>query len=178
MNDAYPYPGQHIQIQSLKHNGHVHRVWDESVVLQRSSQNWIVGNDKAIVHESDGREWITREPAICTFGKDQWFNTIGMLRQDGVYYYCNIGSPFLWKNNHLQYIDYDLDVKVFPDMTYTILDEDEFDLHSRHMNYPKQVVDHVHRGLDELLQKIFQRKGAFEPEYVERWYERFLHYSR
>lgn len=172
----YPHPGQQIQIESYKHEGSLHRVWEASTVLQTGSQSWIVGNDRVLVRESDGREWRTREPAICTFGKGQWFNTIGMLREDGVHYYCNIGSPYEWSKQKLHYIDYDLDVKVFPDRTYVILDQEEFEEHRKQMNYPDEVVKKVQDGLQELLSLVHQRKGPFEPDYVERWYERFLQY--
>ena len=123
------------------------------------------------------REWKTKEPAICTFGKGQWFNTIGMLREDGVHYYCNIGSPYRWHNSALEYIDYDLDVRVFPDRTYMILDQDEYEEHRRQMGYPESVRKQIDQGLNELLSLIFQQKLPFEPEYVERWYERFLQYK-
>ena len=87
-----------------------------------------------MVTESDGRTWVTREPAICYFHAKQWFNVIGMLREDGIYYYCNISSPFALDDEAIKYIDYDLDVKVFPDMTYHILDEDEYADHKKAMN--------------------------------------------
>lgn len=172
----YPRPGEEIKIKSYKHNGSLHRVWDSSTVLQTGSSSWIVGNDRILVKEADGNEWRTKEPAICTFGKGQWFNTIGMLREDGVHYYCNIGSPYNWKKDALQYIDYDLDVKVYPDMTYVILDQDEYDEHRRRMNYPETVIANIQRGLDELLSLIHQKKGPFEADYVEQWYERYLQY--
>lgn len=174
---VFPHPGQQIQIKSYKHDGSLHRVWERSIVLQTGLQSWIIGNDRAIVREADGREWTTKEPAICTFGKKQWFNSIGMLREDGVYYYCNIGSPYRWENNVLRYVDYDLDVKVFPDMTYQVLDQDEYEAHRRQMKYPPEVVAEIEQGLKELISLIQQRKGPFEPEYVERWYEMFLQYG-
>lgn len=173
----YPHPGQDIKIKSYKHDGSLHRVWDSSTILQRGSSSWIIGNDRILVRESDGNQWRTREPAICTFGKEQWFNTIGMLREDGVHYYCNIGSPYRWHDQSLQYIDYDLDVKVFPDMTYTILDEEEYEEHRKQMNYPDTIMFEVKRGLEELLSLIHQKKGPFEVDYVERWYERYLQYK-
>jgi protein associated with RNAse G/E len=173
----YPRPGEEIKIKSYKHNGALHRVWNSSTVLQTGITSWIVGNDRILVKEADGNEWRTKEPAICTFGKGQWFNTIGMLREDGVHYYCNIGSPYRWQNAALQYIDYDLDVKVFPDMTYVILDQDEYDEHRRRMNYPETITHEIKRGLDELLSLIHQKKGPFEADYVERWYERYLQYK-
>ncbi|MEJ9314824.1 DUF402 domain-containing protein, partial [Priestia megaterium] len=105
-----PVEGETIQIHSYKHNGHIHRVWDRTTVLKATNNLVIGGNDRTVVTESDGRTWVTREPAICYFHAQQWFNVIGMIREDGIYYYCNISSPFIYDDNEaLKYIDYDLD---------------------------------------------------------------------
>ncbi|QDP39383.1 nucleoside tri-diphosphate phosphatase [Radiobacillus deserti] len=173
---AGPAPGSSIQIHSYKHDGQLHRVWDNSLVL-KSTRNVIIGaNDKTLVTESDGRTWITREPAICYFHSKYWFNIIGMLRTDGIYYYCNISSPFVYDAEALKYIDYDLDIKVFPDMTFTLLDEDEYELHKAQMNYP-EVLDHILKNnVEYLVRWIRQRKGPFSPEFVDQWYELYLTY--
>ena len=72
-----PIVGAPIQIHSYKHNGHIHRIWNETTVL-KGTQNLIIGaNDRTLVTESDGRTWITREPAICYFHSQYWFNIIG-----------------------------------------------------------------------------------------------------
>ena len=91
-----PRAGSTIEIQSYKHNGQLHRVWEQSLVLKGTDTVVIGANDKTQVTESDGRTWITREPAICYFHSKYWFNIIGMLRNDGIYYYCNISSPFVY----------------------------------------------------------------------------------
>jgi len=168
-----PRPGTVITIESYKHDGTRHRTWDKTLVLH-NGRRLIGGNDRVLVTEADGRQWITREPAICTFTRGDWFNTIAMLREDGVYYYCNLGSPFRWKNGVLTYIDYDLDVKVYPDFTYVVLDEDEFEENRRRMGYPDAVVRHVYQGLRRLKQLIHHRKGPFQPGYVEKWFARYL----
>lgn len=98
---SFPKEGSTIQIQSYKHNGTLHRIWEDTTILKGSSKVVIAGNDRIIVRESDGRHWRTREPAICYFDADQWFNTIGMIRADGIYYYCNIGTPFTWMKKRL-----------------------------------------------------------------------------
>ncbi|WP_186576707.1 nucleoside tri-diphosphate phosphatase [Aquibacillus kalidii] len=169
-------PGSTIQIQSYKHNGQLHRVWDTSMVLKGTSNMVIGANDKTLVTESDGRTWTTREPAICYFHSKHWFNIIGMLRNDGIYYYCNISSPFVFEEAAVKYIDYDLDIKVFPDMTFTLLDEDEYELHSRQMNYPKVLDSILKNNIEYLIRWIRQRKGPFSPEFVDQWYERYLTY--
>ncbi|KEZ47503.1 MULTISPECIES: DUF402 domain-containing protein [Metabacillus] len=171
---GFPKEGDSIQIHSYKHDGHIHRIWDETTVLKASGHCIIGGNDRTIVTESDGRTWITREPAICYFHTKYWFNVIGMIREDGIYYYCNISSPFAWDDEALKYIDYDLDVKIFPDMTYIILDEDEYEYHRKKMNYPNVIDLILKSNLEKLLRWIRQRKGPFSPDFIDEWYERYL----
>ncbi|MFZ4453403.1 nucleoside tri-diphosphate phosphatase [Salibacterium aidingense] len=170
----FPETGRTIEIQSYKHNGTLHRIWEETLILQGTSKEIIGANDRILVHEADGRTWRTREPAICYFHKDKWFNMIGMIRTDGIYFYCNIGTPFVWDEEALKYIDYDLDIKVAPDMSYHILDKDEFELHKETMGYPPELEEKVTVGLEELQNWIYQRRGPFQPQFVEKWYERFL----
>ncbi|TQS70645.1 DUF402 domain-containing protein [Ornithinibacillus gellani] len=173
---AVPTPGSKIQIESYKHNGSLHRVWESSLVLKGTEMVVIGANDRTLVTESDGRTWMTREPAICYFHAKYWFNIIGMLREDGIYYYCNISSPFVYEDKKVKYIDYDLDLKIFPDMTYTVLDEDEYEVHRKQMNYP-EVLDRILYNHIEYLQKwVQQRKGPFAPGFIDQWYERFLTY--
>lgn len=171
-----PEPGSNIEIQSYKHDGNIHRIWESTIVLKGTEKIVIGANDRTKVTESDGRVWITREPAICYFHAELWFNIIGMIRQDGVYYYCNIGSPFVYDGEALKYIDYDLDIKVFPDMTYELLDEDEYELHQRLMSYPKKLDPILKRNIRHLKHWIHQQEGPFASDFVDNWYERYLTY--
>ncbi len=175
---AVPVEGVSMQIQSYKHNGHIHRIWNETTILKGSKHLIIGGNDRTIVTESDGRTWITREPAICYFHSDLWFNVIGMIREDGIYYYCNISSPFAFDDEALKYIDYDLDIKVFPDMTFNLLDEDEYEFHKKLMNYPEEIDGILKENVAKLISWIRQRKGPFAPDFIDIWYERYLSYRR
>jgi len=168
--------GETIQIHSYKHNGHIHRIWEETTVLKGTNTVIIGGNDRTMVTESDGRTWITREPAICYYHSQCWFNILGMLREDGIHYYCNLSSPFVFDDEALKYIDYDLDIKVFPDMTYVLLDEDEYDEHRKLMGYPDVIDKILKANMEKLIDWIRQKKGPFAPDFVDRWYERFLTY--
>lgn len=174
-----PKPGRNIRIESYKHDQSFHRSWDKTQLLHLSDAVLIGGNENVKVTESDGRVWRTREPAICTFGRGQWFNVIAMIRKDGIYYYCNIGSPFNFKEkNTISYIDYDLDVKIFPDSSYIVLDKEEYTQHSRLMKYPDDVHKQVHRGVQEVITWLEEKRGPFKPGFVDRWYERYLQLKR
>ena len=171
-----PKAGELVKIQSYKHNGSIHRVWEETMVLKSTSSMLIGANDRVLVTESDGRTWHTREPAIAFFTANYWFNVICMLRNDGIHYYSNISSPYVFDEGAVKYIDYDLDIKVFPDMTYKILDEDEFIEHKQLMNYPVVLERILYKQLNVLERWVLQRKGPFAPDFAERWYEQFLTY--
>src|SRR5699024_9630743 len=128
------------------------------------------------VLESDGRTWMTREPAILYFSANHWFNVIGMLRKGGIYYYCNMSSPFVYDAEALKYIDYDLDFKVYPDFTYELLDEDEDAEHKNKITHPAVIDRIMHEQMDILKKWIHHRFAPFSPEFVDRCYEHYLTY--
>ena len=61
--------GDRLVIHSYKHNGCIHRAWDEAVFIEETDEYYVFGNDKTKVIESDGRKWKTKEPAILYFFK-------------------------------------------------------------------------------------------------------------
>ena len=173
-----PAEGDIVQIHSYKHNGQIHRVWQETMVLKSTPKILIGANERTLVTESDGRTWLTREPSITYFHTELWFNIICMLREDGVYYYCNMRSPFVFDHNAIKYIDYDLDVKIFPDMSYTLLDEDEYEQHKQEMNYPPVIDSILKANVNKLINWIQQRRGPFAPDFIEAWTNRYEFYKQ
>lgn len=168
-----PKEGDYIAIQSYKHDGHFHRNWRDTMVL-KASENAIIGcNDHTLVTEADGRRWVTREPAIVYFHRHYWFNIIAMIRDTGVTYYCNLASPYTMDKEALKYIDYDLDIKVFPDGEKRLLDVYEYAAHATEWNYPLEI-DQILRGsVHELIRFVDEEKGPFAPGFVDLWYKRY-----
>ena len=41
----------------------------------------VLVNDRTNVIDGDGRRWKTKEPAVCYFFKNYWFNIICVLRK-------------------------------------------------------------------------------------------------
>lgn len=173
-----PKEGEFVTIQSYKHDGNLHRTWRDTMVLKTSEYSMIGVNDHTLVTESDGRRWVTREPAIVYFHKKCWFNVIAMIREKGVSYYCNLASPFLLDEEALKYIDYDLDVKVFPDGEKRLLDVDEYELHSKIMHYPKDVDFILKENVKILVDWINNGKGPFSEGYIDIWYDRYKQLSQ
>lgn len=169
-----PKIGSQVYIQSYKHDGSLHRTWSKGLVIDADETKYVVVTNKTWVIEADGRKWFTREPAICFFYTDRWYNVISMMRKTGVYYYCNLASPSLYDGEAIKNIDYDLDVKVYPNGGYDILDQDEFEEHASHMGYGEDVIEVVERSLDRLLNVIEEKKSPFNAEDIDRYFQLYL----
>ncbi len=143
--------GDKLQIQCYKHNGKIHRSWDEALVLDVKEDYIVCGNNKTLVTESDGTTWKTKEPAIMYFFKDSWYNIIVQLKKDGIFYYCNIATPFIIEEKTIKYIDYDLDLRVFPSGEYKILDRMEYKYHKKIMHYSENLDIFSISSVKELL---------------------------
>ena len=143
--------GDRFQIQCYKHDGKVHRSWDEAVLLDIKEDYMVFGNERTMVIEAHGNTWRTKEPAILYFFKDRWYNIIVQLKKDGVTYYCNIASPYIIEDGVIKYIDYDLDLRIFPNGSFKILDRQEYKFHKKKMNYSSELDVAIRSALSELI---------------------------
>lgn len=165
---------EHIDIISYKHDGELHRVWKNVVKIYEEKDLCILINNEVEVIDGDGRKWKTREPAVCYFFRKYWFNVICMIRNDKIFYYCNLSSPFVIDYEGLKYIDYDLDIKVFPDGEILELDRDEYDFNVKYLHYSEKIIKIIDNNLNILSDMIKRREDPFNDESVMKWYNLFL----
>lgn len=165
--------GMAVSIHSYKHNKKLHRIWKKSVVLYQDQHMLVTGNNRTRVIESDGRSWHTKEPAICYFYNDFWFNIIGMLKKDGVYFYCNLSSPYLYDGEAVKYIDYDLDIKVYPDGSYMLLDEKEYQMHLDEMCYSEDIQSIISEQINILIDRIQKKEKPFCLSDIKAFHEQY-----
>ncbi|WP_028612450.1 DUF402 domain-containing protein [Paenibacillus harenae] len=173
---------RHCVIKSFKHNGHIHRTWqqnwlvpDELLAPQHKAESMtILINRQTPILESDGKVWISRVPAVSFFIPGQWYNIVALLEEGGIRYYCNVASPPYLQGNVLTYIDYDLDVIRTAGGERFVVDRDEYEMHKAAYHYPKVVVDKVREGLDALLARIDDGRPPFQDHVANRYYEEWL----
>lgn len=167
--------GDSVYIESFKHDGSVHRVWSKALVIEIFDHCVVAVTDHTWVVESDKRRWLTKEPAICFFYDNRWFNIISMIRKTGIFYYCNLASPSIYDGEAIKNIDYDLDVKVFPDGSYIILDENEYAYHAELMKYPEDIRQIVEAEMQSLLEMIENCDDPFNfsniNDYIMKYFE-------
>ena len=166
--------GDSVFIQSYKHDKTLHRTWSKGLLIDKLEHAWVVVTDHTWVVESDGRRWLTKEPAICFFYDNRWFNIISMVRKNGIYYYCNLASPNVYDGEAIKNIDYDLDVKVYPDYSYSILDENEYDEHAKKMEYSESLKKIVEMEIRNLIKMIENNDEPFNFEYINNYLMKYF----
>ena len=170
--------GKKYIIHSYKHDSKIHRAWDEAVLLEIHRDYLIFGNEKTKVTESDGRTWHTKEPAVLYFFKDKWYNIIGQLKDYGIYFYCNIATPVLIDNRIIKYIDYDLDLRVFPNGSFKILDRMEYKYHKKQMHYSSRLDFILKYELGNLIEMVRTKEMPFDKKAVEDYYIKYMELTK
>jgi len=165
--------GDKLKIECYKHNGYLDRTSDEATVVYIDDLHLIVANDHTKLTEHDGKSHCTKEPAILFFYKKKWFNIIGQLKNSGLFYYCNIATPYIIDGKCIKYIDYDLDLRVYPDGGFKVLDRNEYKYHKKIMKYGRFLDAIIENSLSELIELKRKKSGPFAPNVVEEYYEEF-----
>ncbi|MEG1648149.1 MAG: DUF402 domain-containing protein [Bacilli bacterium] len=170
--------GDKYKIHCYKHNGKIHRAWEETIILDIKDDYIVCGNSNVLVTESDGAKRTTREPAIMFFYKNEWFNIIAQLKPFGLYYYCNIASPYIIDEDVIKYIDYDLDLRVFSDGGFKVLDRNEYKYHKKIMNYSSELDTVINMGLSKLLEIKKKNQFPFQEEVINKYYDEYKKYLK
>jgi len=94
---------------------------------------------------------------------NRWYNIFRFRDADLnlMRFYCNINMPPRFDGESLTYVDLDIDVLVEPDLSYRVLDLEDFEHNARHYNYPPNVKHEARRAVDELVGMIQTRAFHF-----------------
>lgn len=169
--------GEKYNIHGYKHNGKLYKTWDEAILLDETDDYYVFGNRNTKVTKIFGKSWYTKETAILFYFKNNWYNVVAQLKKKGIYYYCNIASPVVIDDKTIKFIDYDLDLRVFPDNTYKVLDKSEYEYHKRLMKYPEDLQKILKYKLDELIERFNNRKVPFNEELLKKYEKEYNHYK-
>ena len=85
---------------------------------------------------------------------DRWYNVFQVYSKEGVLkgWYCNVTAPARVDDTELTFVDLALDLWVWPDMRYLVLDEDEFE-ELAESQYSLADVLAAKRALAELIER-------------------------
>ena len=141
-----------------------HPAWlvaaDDGLVITRTEPGLEVAHERGV--------WVDPYQTRGHYWPDRWYNVIRLDEPDkGLNgYYCNVATPAEFDGETLRYIDLQLDVRVFaqPDgaLTYTVMDEDDFEAACRRYAYSDDLVARARQAVDELIALIEARSFPFD----------------
>jgi uncharacterized protein len=145
-----------IEVRVYKYDGLLHRTWPAELLRQEGSL--IVLDAKfadEVTHDLLGTI-ASGTLSLEYYWLDRWYNVFRFVEPDGTLrnYYCNVNVPPTFDGETLSYVDLDLDILVEPDLSYRILDVEDFERNAEDYGYSVDVQANARRAVDELVRMI------------------------
>jgi protein associated with RNAse G/E len=147
-----------------KYDGSEHRRWNAELTSIEGSRIAVTGVFDADIDHAVLGKISLGTVSVEYYWTDRWYsifrftNPTGELRNC----YCNINMPPSIEGNELSFVDLDIDILVRPDLSYSILDEDEFSENSLLFEYSDEIKLQVRTAMTELIQLIESRQFPFD----------------
>lgn len=153
-----------VTINSRKFDGAIHKYWKAELLAETDELLTFVGVfEKEITHAHLG---VIRPGTVSYefYWKNRWFNVFRFHEPEGDLrnFYCNLNQPPKFENGVLDYVDLDIDLLVWSDDSYQILDLDEFEAHALKYSYSEELLKQVDSALKELLAMVEKKSFPFD----------------
>jgi protein associated with RNAse G/E len=152
-----------VEVRVYKYDGLLHRTWPAELFRQEGSL--IVLDAKfadEVIHDLLGTI-ASGTHSLEYYWLDRWYNVFRFAEPDGALrnYYCNVNVLPTFDGETLSYVDLDLDILVEPDLSYRILDVEDFERNAEDYGYSVEVRANARRAVDELVRMIEARAFPF-----------------
>ncbi len=145
-----------VTVNSRKYDGSINRSWQCDLLEHDESKIVLQGKfDRDVQHLELGLiKCGTR--SFEFFYPRKWYSIFRFHEPDGSFrnYYLNINLPPVFENGVVDYVDLVIDIVVWPDMSYQILDVAEFEANSSLFGYDDELRTRVKETTDLLVQLI------------------------
>ena len=150
-----------ITVRVLKYDGAEYRRWNARVARRVGSLLVLEAEFEFDVQHPLLGDIQRGTRTIEYYWLDRWYNVFQFFAADGStrLYYCNVNLPPKLEDDVLTYIDLDIDILVQPDLSYQVLDLEEFAANGGRYGYPEEIKRQAQAAGDELLSMI--ERGAF-----------------
>lgn len=153
-----------ITINSRKFDGKIHRSWQVEYIERGDSLITFVGEfEQEVKHSHLG---VIRRGTVSYefYWLDRWYNIFRFHEPDGNLrnFYCNINMPPTFEDGILNYVDLDIDILVWKDYSFEILDIDEFKENSVKFDYSQEIHNQVNKSVEELKNMIENKLFPFD----------------
>ena len=153
-----------ITVRASKYDGSRLRTWTAEVMRQEGSLLVLDGTfDTEIKHDLLGTI-ASGTRSTEYYWLDRWYNIFRFAQPNGELrgYYCNINTPPVLEDEILSYVDLDIDILVEPDLSYRVVDVEDFERNAASFEYSQELRADAQRALSDLIEMIESRKFPFD----------------
>jgi protein associated with RNAse G/E len=152
-----------VEVRSCKYDGRVTRRWEARLVERAAS---LLVFDAVFTEEIQHPLLGTIVPGTLSaeyYWTDRWYSIFRFTEPAGALrnFYCNVNTQPSFDGHTLTYIDLDIDVLVAPDLSFQILDEDEFTANAALYQYPDAICVRARESVNQLIALIRERQFPF-----------------
>ena len=97
-----------------------------------------------------------------------------MLKEVGLTYYVNLASPYIIDNSRVKYIDYDLDIKLYPNQDIKVIDVREYGYHRKKYGYSESIDKILRYNINDIKKAMQNKEFPFNEEIIKKYYDEFL----
>lgn len=152
-----------VTVRVLKYDGAEYRHWNASIAHREGSLILLNAEFEIDVSHHLLGHIASGTRTVEYYWLDRWYNIFRFLTDDDQtrLYYCNINTPPNLEKGVVTYIDLDIDILVQPDLSYQVLDLEEFEENAKRYGYSDEVRKHAHAAVSELVSLIESRHFPF-----------------
>lgn len=152
------------QIEALKFDRRLHYTLPAHLLDDDGTHLWFRAQSGGLIdHITRGKQFTIRHPSDMIFWRERWYNVYVNYTDDGElsHFYCNVGLPPELSGRTLRFVDLDLDVQIWPDGRYSVLDEEEFAEHAALFGYPLATQQAARQAVEDILARWRARLSPF-----------------
>jgi protein associated with RNAse G/E len=147
---------QIITVNSRAFDGSTRRSWTASLEYLDLPFIKLVGSFESAVEHSELGSIESGTISYEYFWTDRWHNIFRLHQPDGDFrnYYINLSMPPTFSDGILNYVDLDIDIVVWSDGSFQVLDIEEFEASAERFSYSDELRRRVEDELDSMLKTI------------------------
>lgn len=150
-----------ITVRSKKIYSQASRSWKAKVIRKEDDFWLLLGKFQSkVIHPALG---IIAPGTLSYeyFWKNKWFTIFQFHNPDGTFrnFYCNINTPPIFSDSEINYLDLEIDLVVWRDLSYKVLDMEEFAKESHF--YSQEIISNAYNAVSQLQDMINSRSFPF-----------------
>lgn len=155
-------PGDVLEVIATKYDGRVTFRWDARLVGWRGDLCILSMPKGTRIHSTKRGTYELATSAFFYLDRHKWFNIAVHADDENrmVFCYCNVAMP-PQLGSAISYVDLELDIHVHPDLSFDVLDRDEFVRAVEAMHIPRSIQQRAESALEELKATISARGFPF-----------------